>query len=66
MPIYDYRCRSCEHEFDTLRNVRDDDRDVECPECHAQNAERKISLTSLGAFLRSLSGGCGPSGSGFR
>ena len=66
MPIYEYRCQACTHEFEQLRNIRDDDREVECPECHARRAERLISLSSLSAFLTSLGGSCGSSGSGFR
>jgi putative FmdB family regulatory protein len=67
MPIYEYRCQSCDHKFEMLRNIRDNDNDVECPECHERQAERRISLSSLGEFLRSLAGtGCNSSGSGFR
>jgi putative FmdB family regulatory protein len=47
MPIYEYECQSCGEDFDALRRIRDDDREVECPCCHEKNAERKISLPSL-------------------
>jgi putative FmdB family regulatory protein len=57
MPIYEYECQSCGEEFDALRRINDDDRDVECPYCHEKNAERKMSLPSFeGAGGK---GGCG-------
>jgi putative FmdB family regulatory protein len=57
MPIYEYECQTCGADFDALRRISDDDKDVECPYCHEKNAERQISLTSFdGAGSK---GGCG-------
>ena len=41
MPIYEYRCTQCAHEFETL--VRGDAR-PKCPECDAEDLERLMSL----------------------
>jgi putative FmdB family regulatory protein len=57
MPIYEYKCKSCGEEFDALRRLRDDDRDVECPKCHERNAQRKISLSAFEGAIKG--GGCG-------
>ena len=58
MPIYEYTCRKCGQIFDALRNLHDDDREVECPHCKEKNAERLISLTAAdGQTLKSNCGG---------
>lgn len=41
MPIYEYRCESCAHEFETL--VRGEAR-PSCPECDSLELERLMSL----------------------
>ena len=40
MPLYDFFCRSCHHEFEAL--VRSHDV-LECPECHGTDLERLLS-----------------------
>ena len=61
MPIYEYTCRNCGEDFDLLRSVKDDDRDVECPYCRERDAERRMSVTTakdtLKTFNRSWGGG---------
>jgi putative FmdB family regulatory protein len=58
MPLYEFQCQNCGAHFDTLRNFSDDDRDVECPECHEKTCERLISLTASD-MLRAMSSSCG-------
>lgn len=41
MPLYEYNCKQCEHTFEEL--VRGDSK-VECPQCHASNVERLLSV----------------------
>ena len=41
MPIYEYRCQACEHEFETLVLGKDE---PECPSCQGQDLERLLSL----------------------
>jgi putative FmdB family regulatory protein len=41
MPIYDFHCRTCGHEFEAL--VRSQDPAAECPSCHGQDLERLLS-----------------------
>lgn len=45
MPVFDYRCNECEHEFSELvaRDARDS---VSCPRCESGNTTRKVSLFS--------------------
>jgi putative FmdB family regulatory protein len=41
MPIYDYQCRTCGHEFEGL--VRPQDPPVACPSCRSADLERLLS-----------------------
>jgi putative FmdB family regulatory protein len=40
MPLFEYACRECAHEFEAL--VRSNDV-PECPACHATSLDRKLS-----------------------
>ena len=44
MPLYEYRCRSCEAFFELL--VRHDTV-LECPSCKSQDLERALSLFAV-------------------
>ena len=44
MPIYEYECRGCGHEFEQL--VRTGDTPA-CPACKSQDLERLISLLTI-------------------
>ncbi len=46
MPLYEYACLECGHEFDKLRRASEADSPVACPECNAENARRMISVFS--------------------
>jgi putative FmdB family regulatory protein len=42
MPLYDYACRRCNHEFEAL--VSNAEEEVECPECQSRRSERQLSM----------------------
>jgi putative FmdB family regulatory protein len=42
MPIYEYRCRACEHEFE--RFVPTPAATVACPRCASDRVARRLSL----------------------
>jgi putative FmdB family regulatory protein len=44
MPIYEYECRECQHRFELLVFASTT---PECPECHAPDPERLMSLTTV-------------------
>lgn len=46
MPIYEYRCQGCEHQFDTLQKMSADPL-VECPECAEQKLVKLVSAPSF-------------------
>ena len=44
MPIYEYECRGCHHEFERL--VRPGDTPA-CPKCDSQDLERLLSMVTM-------------------
>jgi putative FmdB family regulatory protein len=45
MPIYEYECKSCKHQFEYL--VLPASPAPECPSCHHQDLQRMISLCAV-------------------
>ena len=65
MPLYEYACRKCDHEFELL--IRGNEQ-PECPTCHSTRLEKLLSVPAgHTASSKSLpmcglplpSGGCG-------
>ncbi len=46
MPIYEYGCPDCGHQFESLQKFSDEPT-RECPACKAVNVKKKISATSF-------------------
>ncbi len=46
MPIYEYRCPDCGHDFEALQKFSDDPI-KDCPSCKAANVKKRISATSF-------------------
>ena len=64
MPIYEFRCRSCNGEFETLvLNARNEER-VECPKCGNSDLERILSVSARGAS-QTPGDACRPRSTGF-
>ena len=67
MPLYDYRCRDCGHEFEIQQSISDDAL-TECPECAGDL--RKvfspvgISFKGSGFYKNDSRGSSGSSGGG--
>ena len=62
MPIYEFRCPKCEHEFEKVVSYSKID-EVECPECEEKPVERLMSLFAAGP-ANNLSTSFSPSSSG--
>ena len=43
MPIYEYKCESCGHEYEQLRRMSDADLNLECPDCRSEHVRRLLS-----------------------
>ena len=46
MPIYEYRCESCGHEFDALQKLSDNLLQ-DCPDCETRSLRRLMSAPSF-------------------
>ena len=44
MPIYEYECRSCRHQFEQLLRTGDT---AACPQCKSSDLERLLSHVSM-------------------
>ena len=66
MPIYEYRCRGCEKDFE--KYVPGASTKVACPACASGDVTRKLSVfgvgVNAGAVASSMSGGGGCCGGG--
>ncbi len=54
MPLYEYVCTQCQHNFQKLVRSKDT---VECPECKAEEVEKELSLPGM-PIVSSKSSGC--------
>jgi len=52
MPLYEYKCMDCEHEFEEL--VGGDEPAPSCPACRSANTVKLISLISA----KGIASGC--------
>ena len=67
MPIYEYHCKKCQHDFDKLVPMNTDNSEIECPVCHEKQAEKVISLfggTGSGNSSFAPAGACAPAPGG--
>lgn len=46
MPIYEYQCQSCKHEFEALQKVSDATL-VDCPDCGKPELRKKVSAAAF-------------------
>lgn len=46
MPIYEFKCLKCEKFIELLLINSNDEVEMKCPECHSDQLERVISVTS--------------------
>ena len=44
MPVYDYRCTDCKHEFIIIESLQEHEgAQPKCPKCQSESVERVIS-----------------------
>ncbi len=46
MPIFEYQCNTCSHEFEKLVFVGDEP-DIACPKCDSHEVTKKMSAVSF-------------------
>lgn len=60
MPLYEYVCQDCTHEFETLVF---NEKKVSCPQCHGEHLERLLSIPARPpAESAPLPGACNSTG----
>lgn len=46
MPINEYKCKSCDYEFEMLQKASEVEL-LECPHCHRKSLRKQISLSTF-------------------
>lgn len=49
MPIFEYECKECQHQFEILRIKKKDGSDLTCPKCGAGDVFKRLSAFSSGS-----------------
>jgi len=63
VPIYEYQCCRCGHQFELFHGISDKDLKIACPKCGVTNPQRVISTFSCGGtkdMETGSSSSCGP------
>jgi len=65
MPLYEYRCHTCDHRFEILQRLGQGPEGLSCPECGEARIEKQFSTfaSNSGAAGERSAGparGCGP------
>jgi len=47
MPIYEYRCKACNHEYELIRSIAQMNQPGACPSCKSRRVERRLSMFAV-------------------
>jgi len=61
MPLYEYKCKKCEKNFEILQRNNEK---VVCPKCGSKTLEKQFSVFASGSLSQSGEGGMPPSSPG--
>jgi len=56
MPIYEYVCLNCKHEFEAIRPMNQADQPIACEHCGKEEIKRKLSLFYAESGGRAVAG----------
>lgn len=48
MPLFDYECQDCHHQFSELRKIAEKDAPIACPSCNKEETKRLVSAFAFG------------------
>ncbi len=51
MPLFEYRCSACGHEFEELVAGAKKNQKVACPECKSRNTVKQLSTFAMGKSI---------------
>ena len=54
MPIYEFKCRKCETQFEEIRPLGDDGKSLICPECGTKSPKKVPSVFAAGSDMAAL------------
>ena len=58
MPIYEYVCSRCRHEFELMRAIEQRDEPAPCPQCGGQGGRLpSVFGAKTGSYIRPATGG---------
>ncbi len=63
MPLYEYKCKSCDHQFEKLVSISKAKEPQECPKCKSLDSQKQMSTFSLAGPRVDIP--AAPSGGGF-
>jgi putative FmdB family regulatory protein len=63
MPIYEFRCLSCDHHYEDLVSQRDKIEELTCPKCGAKQVQQLLSSFSTASSAKASGGSSCGSGS---
>ena len=62
MPLYEYRCEACSHEFEILQRLGESADGLSCPSCGIERLEKMFSTFAAaateGSMAQPVSAGC--------
>lgn len=66
LPIYEYQCEKCQHDFEQLIRNEREEQSLTCPKCGERRVERRLSVFAARAAAQPTplprGGGCGRCG----
>ena len=47
MPVYEYRCNTCQHKYSSILSIRESDDVPACPHCKGDDVQKLISSVAV-------------------
>jgi len=64
MPIYEYLCKDCGEQFESIRTMNEADAPIDCNKCHSANTTRMLSVFFATSGGKTVAGTSSPSCAG--
>lgn len=47
MPIYEFKCKNCKHEYEIYKKFSETNKDYNCPKCKSDFVDRVVSKNNF-------------------